>query len=69
MAASLQSKTQQQQAAIAPTGASLYARFALAGAISCGTTHGSLTPVGTITLSLYSSFFHSSCSIEPSLYA
>jgi len=44
MAAALQTQTQ-QQAAVAPTGAALYARFALAGAISCGFTHGSLTPV------------------------
>lgn len=36
----------QTQAAVAPTGAALYARFALAGAICCGVTHGALTPVG-----------------------
>jgi solute carrier family 25 phosphate transporter 3 len=27
------------------TGAALYARFALAGAICCSVTHGALTPV------------------------
>ena len=33
-------------AAAAPTtGAALYARFALAGAICCSVTHGALTPV------------------------
>ncbi|KAK3808233.1 MAG: mitochondrial carrier domain-containing protein [Linnemannia elongata] len=48
MAATYQTPTQKQQAAVAPTGVSLYARFALAGAISCGTTHGSLTPVDVV---------------------
>jgi len=48
MAAAYQTQTQKQQAAVAPTGVSLYARFALAGAISCGTTHGSLTPVDVV---------------------
>jgi len=43
-----QTQTQTQQAAIAPTGASLYARFALAGAVSCGTTPSSLTPVDVV---------------------
>ncbi|KAG0072972.1 mitochondrial phosphate carrier protein [Linnemannia elongata] len=38
----------QTQAAVAPTGASLYARFALAGAICCGVTHGALTPVDVV---------------------
>jgi solute carrier family 25 phosphate transporter 3 len=38
----------QTQAAAAPTGASLYARFALAGAICCGVTHGALTPVDVV---------------------
>jgi solute carrier family 25 phosphate transporter 3 len=38
----------QTQAAVAPTGAALYARFALAGAICCGVTHGALTPVDVI---------------------
>ncbi|KAF9582401.1 mitochondrial phosphate carrier protein, partial [Lunasporangiospora selenospora] len=38
----------QTQAALAPTGASLYARFALAGAICCGVTHGALTPVDVV---------------------
>lgn len=28
--------------AAAPTGAALYARFALAGAICCGVTHGAM---------------------------
>ncbi len=28
--------------AVAPTGANLYARFALAGAICCGITHGAM---------------------------
>ncbi|KAG0226803.1 mitochondrial phosphate carrier protein [Actinomortierella wolfii] len=32
----------------APTGANLYARFALAGAICCGVTHGALTPVDVV---------------------
>ncbi|KAI1319786.1 mitochondrial phosphate carrier protein [Mortierella claussenii] len=40
--------TIQQQATIAPTGAALYARFALAGAICCGVTHGALTPVDVV---------------------
>ncbi|KAG0254631.1 Cu/Pi carrier [Linnemannia exigua] len=38
----------QTQASIAPTGASLYARYALAGAICCGVTHGALTPVDVV---------------------
>ncbi|KAG0296533.1 mitochondrial phosphate carrier protein [Linnemannia gamsii] len=38
----------QTQAAVAPTGASLYARYALAGAIGCGVTHGALTPVDVV---------------------
>ncbi|KAF9905559.1 Cu/Pi carrier [Linnemannia zychae] len=38
----------QTQASVAPTGASLYARYALAGAICCGVTHGALTPVDVI---------------------
>ncbi|KAF9900844.1 mitochondrial phosphate carrier protein [Linnemannia zychae] len=38
----------QTQAAAAPTGAALYARFALAGAICCGVTHGALTPVDVV---------------------
>ncbi|KAG0301155.1 mitochondrial phosphate carrier protein [Linnemannia gamsii] len=38
----------QTQATIAPTGASLYARYALAGAICCGVTHGALTPVDVV---------------------
>ncbi|KAF9127623.1 mitochondrial phosphate carrier protein [Mortierella sp. 14UC] len=46
MAAALQ--TQKQQATLPPTGVALYARFALAGAISCGFTHGSLTPVDVV---------------------
>ncbi|KAG0300258.1 mitochondrial phosphate carrier protein [Dissophora globulifera] len=40
--------TLQQQASLAPTGAALYARFALAGAICCGVTHGALTPVDVV---------------------
>jgi hypothetical protein len=48
----------QTQAAVAPTGASLYARFALAGAICCGVTHGALTPVGKWSISLF--YFFSS---------
>ncbi|KAI9487176.1 MAG: mitochondrial carrier domain-containing protein [Benjaminiella poitrasii] len=32
----------------APTGANLYARFALAGAICCGITHGAMTPVDVV---------------------
>lgn len=32
---------------VAPTGVDLYARFAIAGALCCGITHGALTPVGT----------------------
>ncbi|KAF8934405.1 mitochondrial carrier domain-containing protein [Dissophora ornata] len=35
-------------AATAPTGINLYSRFALAGAISCGVTHGALTPVDVV---------------------
>ncbi|KAF9391716.1 mitochondrial phosphate carrier protein [Podila verticillata] len=38
----------QQTATVAPTGANLYARFALAGAICCGVTHGALTPVDVV---------------------
>lgn len=33
---------------VAPTGADLYARFALAGAVCCGVTHGALTPVDVV---------------------
>lgn len=32
----------------APTGANLYARFAIAGAICCGVTHGAMTPVDVV---------------------
>lgn len=32
----------------APTGANLYARFALAGAVCCGVTHGAMTPVDVV---------------------
>ncbi|EJT50563.1 phosphate carrier protein [Trichosporon asahii var. asahii CBS 8904] len=32
----------------APTGADLYARFALAGALGCAITHGALTPVDVV---------------------
>ncbi|KAG9061750.1 Cu/Pi carrier [Linnemannia hyalina] len=38
----------QTQATVAPTGVSLYARYALAGAIGCGVTHGVLTPVDVV---------------------
>ncbi|KAF8937035.1 mitochondrial phosphate carrier protein [Haplosporangium gracile] len=38
----------QTQATVAPTGVSLYARYALAGAICCGVTHGALTPVDVV---------------------
>ncbi|KAK9763797.1 mitochondrial phosphate carrier protein [Basidiobolus ranarum] len=31
-----------------PTGANLYARFAFAGAVCCGVTHGALTPVDVV---------------------
>lgn len=31
-----------------PTGADLYARFALAGALGCAITHGALTPVDVV---------------------
>ncbi|KAI8882896.1 mitochondrial carrier [Backusella circina FSU 941] len=34
--------------AAAPTGANLYARFALAGAICCAITHGAMTPVDVV---------------------
>ncbi|KAF9922315.1 mitochondrial phosphate carrier protein [Linnemannia zychae] len=40
--------TLQTQATVAPTGAALYARYALAGAICCGVTHGALTPVDVV---------------------
>ncbi|KAF9092141.1 mitochondrial phosphate carrier protein [Mortierella sp. AM989] len=40
--------TLQKQAAVAPTGVALYARYALAGAICCGVTHGALTPVDVV---------------------
>ncbi|KAF9316702.1 Cu/Pi carrier [Podila horticola] len=40
--------TIEKQAAIAPTGASLYARFAIAGAVGCAVTHGALTPVDVV---------------------
>ncbi|KAF9583767.1 mitochondrial phosphate carrier protein [Lunasporangiospora selenospora] len=36
------------QASVAPTGAALYARFALAGAIGCGVTHSAVTPVDVV---------------------
>lgn len=32
----------------APTGANLYARFALAGAVCCAVTHGAMTPVDVV---------------------
>ncbi|ORZ01884.1 mitochondrial carrier domain-containing protein [Absidia repens] len=34
--------------AAAPTGANLYARFALAGAVCCSITHGAMTPVDVV---------------------
>lgn len=37
----------QQQTQSQPTGIDLYSRFALAGAFSCGVTHGVVTPFGT----------------------
>ncbi|ORX90939.1 mitochondrial carrier [Basidiobolus meristosporus CBS 931.73] len=36
------------EAADKPTGANLYARFAFAGAVCCGVTHGALTPVDVV---------------------
>ncbi|KAF9104357.1 mitochondrial phosphate carrier protein [Mortierella sp. GBA35] len=42
------SQTQKTQATFAPTGANLYGRFALAGAICCGVIHGALTPVDVV---------------------
>ncbi|KAI9221836.1 mitochondrial carrier domain-containing protein [Blastocladiella britannica] len=33
---------------VSPTGADLYARFALAGALCCAVTHGALTPVDVV---------------------
>lgn len=36
------------QAPSKPTGANLYSRFALAGAICCSVTHGALTPVDVV---------------------
>ncbi|KAF9926207.1 mitochondrial phosphate carrier protein [Linnemannia zychae] len=39
---------QSQQKTVDPTGISLYSRFALAGAISCGVTHACLTPVDVV---------------------
>ncbi|KAF9348934.1 Cu/Pi carrier, partial [Mortierella sp. AD094] len=51
--------TLQQQAAIAPTGVSLYARYALAGAICCGVTHGALTPVDVVKTRIQ---------LEPTIY-
>ncbi|GJJ73480.1 solute carrier family 25 (mitochondrial phosphate transporter), member 3 [Entomortierella parvispora] len=38
----------QQKTAYAPTGINLYSRFALAGALGCGITHGALTPVDVV---------------------
>src|SRR5690349_10070002 len=35
-------------AAAPPTGAALYARFALAGALCCSITHGAMTPVDVV---------------------
>ncbi|KAH8548512.1 mitochondrial carrier domain-containing protein [Umbelopsis sp. PMI_123] len=35
-------------AAAAPTGVSLYARFAFAGAVCCSITHGAMTPVDVV---------------------
>ncbi|KAG0051869.1 mitochondrial phosphate carrier protein [Gryganskiella cystojenkinii] len=41
--------TQQRQKTIAPpTGLDLYSRFALAGAVGCGVTHGALTPIDVV---------------------
>ncbi|KAF9962812.1 Cu/Pi carrier [Mortierella alpina] len=37
-----------QTTAVEPKGVALYARFALAGAIGCGVTHGALTPVDVV---------------------
>lgn len=34
--------------AAAPTGANLYARFAIAGAVCCSITHGAMTPVDVV---------------------
>ncbi|KAL0075404.1 mitochondrial carrier domain-containing protein [Phycomyces blakesleeanus] len=34
--------------AAAPSGVGLYARFALAGAVCCGVTHGAMTPVDVV---------------------
>ncbi|KAG0356100.1 mitochondrial carrier domain-containing protein [Gamsiella multidivaricata] len=50
----------QQQATVAPTGAALYARFALAGAICCGVTHGALTPVDVVKTRIQ---------LEPTVYS
>ncbi|KAG0252645.1 mitochondrial phosphate carrier protein, partial [Mortierella polycephala] len=47
MSATLQTQTKAQTTA-APTGAGLYARFAVAGAIGCSVTHGVLTPVDVV---------------------
>jgi len=51
--------TIEKQAAIAPTGASLYARFALAGAVGCAVTHGALTPVDVVKTRIQ---------LEPTIY-
>ncbi|TXT08825.1 hypothetical protein VHUM_02953 [Vanrija humicola] len=40
--------TETKAAKPAPTGADLYARFALAGALGCAITHGALTPVDVV---------------------
>ncbi|KAF8979075.1 mitochondrial phosphate carrier protein [Entomortierella lignicola] len=51
--------TLQQQATVAPTGLALYSRFALAGAICCGVTHGALTPVDVVKTRIQ---------LEPTIY-
>lgn len=51
--------TIEKQATIAPTGASLYARFAVAGAIGCAVTHGALTPVDVVKTRIQ---------LEPTIY-
>ncbi|KAG0051190.1 mitochondrial phosphate carrier protein [Gryganskiella cystojenkinii] len=49
----------QKQGYAPPTGAALYARFALAGAICCGVTHGSMTPIDVVKTRMQ---------LEPTIY-
>lgn len=48
MTQQLTASQQQQNVRVPPRGVDMYARYALAGALGCSITHGSLTPVDVI---------------------